>query len=45
MRAHQAIKGNKPIRLVSRKGNRRFNITQRGIPVDAQIGSFLWTID
>jgi len=38
MRSHHPVKGTRPIRLVSRRGNRRFNITQFGIPVDSQLG-------
>ena len=34
MRAQHSVKGNKPIRLVSRKGNRRFNIFQVGVQAD-----------
>eukprot|EP01117_Protostelium_nocturnum_P010429 TRINITY_DN3755_c0_g1_i1.p1 TRINITY_DN3755_c0_g1~~TRINITY_DN3755_c0_g1_i1.p1 ORF type:complete len:395 (-),score=99.26 TRINITY_DN3755_c0_g1_i1:226-1410(-) len=37
MRTSHPVKGTKPIRLISRKSNRHFNIVQNGIPVDSQI--------
>ncbi|PRP83754.1 inward rectifier potassium channel 2-like isoform 3 [Planoprotostelium fungivorum] len=37
MRSHHAVKGSRPIRLVSRKGFRRFNISQYGIPINSTL--------